>query len=69
MNVMMTGRRRCALALLLAYLAAQYFAGVFSLSATEIVFSLLACVLPAAIVCSLPKKLLSRMQDLSLIHI
>ena len=57
------GRIASALALLLAYLAAQYFAGVFSLSATEIVFSLLACVLPAAIVCSLPKKLLSRMQD------
>lgn len=57
------GRIASALALLLAYLAAQYFAGMFSLSATEIVFSLLACVLPAAIVCSLPKKLLSRMQD------
>ncbi len=57
------GRIASALALTLAYLAAQYFAGVYALSAAEIVFALLACVLPAAAVCALPKKLLARARE------
>lgn len=57
------GRVASSLALTLAYLAAQYFAGVYALSAAQIAFALLACLLPAAAVCVLPKKLLARAQE------
>ena len=57
------GRIASALALLLAYLAAQYFAGVYSQGGAAIAYALLACALPAAVSCVLPKKWLSAMQE------
>ena len=54
------GRIASSLALSLAYLAAQYFAGVYALSAVQIALHLLACALPALLVCALPKKWLER---------
>ena len=57
------GRIASALALTLAYLAAQAFAGTYALPAVQIVLRLLACVLPAALVCALPKKWLARLQE------
>lgn len=57
------GRIASSLALSLAYLAAQYFAGVYALSAAQIVLHLLACILPAALVCVLPGKLLEKIRE------
>ena len=57
------GRIASALALTLAYLAAQFFAGAFAQGVPAALFSLAACVLPAALVCALPKKWLSRLAD------
>ena len=57
------GRIASALALALAYLAAQALTGGYALPVPQIVFLLTACAVPALLVCLLPKKWLAQMQE------
>lgn len=54
------GKHASSLALLLAFLAAQFFEGLYDATAREILFTLASCAIPAVAVCCLPEKLFSR---------
>lgn len=57
------GKTASALALFLGYLAAQFFEGLYASGTREIVFSLLSCAVPAAVVCLLPEKWYARARN------
>lgn len=57
------GRVPSALALTAAYLVAAYLHGVYAGSAAEIVFTVLACALPAIALCCIPDKLLQKAKN------
>ena len=50
------GRAASALAVFAVYLAEQWFAGTYAADALTIALSVLACALPAVLVCALPEK-------------
>ncbi len=54
------GKAASALALVLTFLSAQYFAGLYEQGTTEILLALLSCAAAALIACLLPEKLYKR---------
>ncbi len=57
------GRAAAAIALLSAYLAERWFAGLYTQGALTIALQLLACFLPALLVSVLPESLIRRAQE------
>ena len=62
------GRAASSLFVTLVFLFVAYFEGTYARSAAEIVYRLLACILPAALVCALPRKLLARASEALLFY-
>ncbi len=62
------GKAAAAVSLPVVFLAVMYFEGLFAQSTLEIVFRLIACILPAILVVALPERFFSRMRKTLLFY-